>query len=96
MDEDLIHKALSSRFRRQVLVWLKNPGGSHPEGITSAGLSGREIEALGGLAQSTTSSHLKLLSSAGLVSVRRHGQTAIYSRNEEMIARFVANAAASL
>jgi DNA-binding transcriptional ArsR family regulator len=96
MNEDLIHKALSSPFRRQVVGWLKDPGASHPDGITSPGLSGREIEALGGPAQSTISSHLKLLSSAGLGTVCRHGQTAIYSRNEDTMARFAAKIAGSL
>ncbi|MGO4566298.1 ArsR/SmtB family transcription factor [Rhizobium sp. 2YAF20] len=96
MNEDMIHKALSSPFRRQVLQWLKDPSTSSPGGISSVGLSGREIETLGGLSQSTTSTHLKLMCSAGLVTVRRHGQIAIFSRNEDTIAKFAATMTASL
>ncbi|MEQ9301930.1 MAG: metalloregulator ArsR/SmtB family transcription factor [Cyclobacteriaceae bacterium] len=38
-----------------------------------------EIEKQLGLSQSATSQHLKLLSDAGLVSVRKHGNFRIYS-----------------
>lgn len=91
IDENLIHKALSNPFRRDVLKWLKAPGEYFVQGYVDLGrgVPINAIHAHSGLSQSNVSAHVAVLIKAGLVVSTRVGQWAFLSRNEENIAAFL-------
>lgn len=89
LDEAL--KALSSPVRLAMLQWLKEPekhfsDQAHP---LEMGICARQFERCG-LSQSTVSAHLASLHKAGLITSQKIGQWIFYKRNEEAIARFLA------
>lgn len=89
---DEIMKALASPARREILGWLKNPAGQFSEQHYSfdLGVCAGKIYEKSALSQSTVSAHLASLQRAGLVSTRKVGQWIFYSRNEAVIAAFLA------
>jgi len=91
IDVDLIYKALANGFRRQVLMWLKEPDDFFAPGHIDFrhGVPPNVIHARSGLAQSTVSAHLTTLSEAGLLVSYRVGQWVLLSRNEKAIRAFV-------
>ncbi|MDR5761200.1 MULTISPECIES: helix-turn-helix domain-containing protein [unclassified Caballeronia] len=91
MNADLIHKALASPVRREILTWLKEP-----EGAFGSGLPIKAIQARSGLSQSTISAHVAAMIEAGLLVARHVGQFIIVSRNEEVIGAFIAELRSSL
>jgi DNA-binding transcriptional ArsR family regulator len=90
IDENLIHKALSSPFRREILKWLKTPDAHFAEGNLnlSHGVSVNSIHALSGLSQSTVSKHVAALVEAHLLIATRVGQWSFLARNETVIRDF--------
>lgn len=89
MDRDTILKALAHPARRDMLSWLREPekhfaGQAHP---LSMGVCASQFERCG-LSQSTVSTHLSTLVSAGLLKQRKVGQWVFYSRDEEAIDAF--------
>jgi DNA-binding transcriptional ArsR family regulator len=91
MNADLIHKALASPVRREILAWLKEP-----EGALGCGLPIKAIQARSGLSQSTVSAHVAAMIAAGLLVARHVGQFIIVSRNEKVIGAFIAELRSSL
>jgi DNA-binding transcriptional ArsR family regulator len=91
MDIDAIHKALANPVRRQILAWLKQPEQyfSDQEHGLNLGVCAGLIDRRCGLSQSTVSAHLATLQKAGLISSKRVGQWAFFSRNEETIQAFI-------
>lgn len=92
MDRDTIMKALAHPARREMLSWLREPekhfsGQAHP---LSMGVCASQFERCG-LSQSTVSTHLSTLVSAGLLTQSKVGQWVFYSRNEDTIAAFRAS-----
>ncbi|SMH53337.1 ArsR/SmtB family transcription factor [Mesorhizobium australicum] len=92
MDRDTILKALAHPVRRDMLSWLREPekhfaGQAHP---LSMGVCASQFERCG-LSQSTVSTHLSTLVSAGLLKQRKVGQWVFYSRDEEAIDAFRAS-----
>jgi ArsR family transcriptional regulator len=90
IDANLIHKALASPFRREILKWLKT---SHDAFVQQRadfryGVPSSAIHARSGLSQSTVSAHVATLIEAGLVVPTRLGQWTFLSRNEEVIRAF--------
>jgi ArsR family transcriptional regulator len=91
IDTNLIHKALANPLRRDILMWLRAPVESFPDGYADfgRGVPVQAIHALSGLSQSTVSAHIAVLVEAGLLVPRRAGQWIFLSRNEDVIRRFV-------
>lgn len=92
LNENLIHKALASAFRREILQWLKAPDQYFAHGFTAphGGVPINAIHARSGLSQSTVSAHVATLVEAGLVVSTRVGQWMFLSRNEAVIGAFSA------
>ena len=92
VDENLIHKALSSSFRREILQWLKTPEQHFAHGYLDLGhgVPVNAIHARSGLSQSNVSAHVATLVEAGLLVSTRMGQWMFLSRNEEVIRAFAA------
>jgi len=85
-------KALSHQVRRDILSWLKQPelyfaDQTHP---LSLGVCAGKIEQKIGLSQSTVSAHLAVLQRAGFIQGQKIGQWIFYSRNEAVLATFLA------
>ena len=92
MDVDLIFKALANPTRRQILMWLKDPGrylSVEECGGFERGVCAGQIERLGNVSQSTMSSHLSVLQQAGLIQAQKHGQWSYFSRNEALIQHYI-------
>jgi ArsR family transcriptional regulator len=88
----LVLKALANPLRLQVLEWLQEPQAHFPPQVDGDlvrdGVCGDFIKDKLGLAASTTSRHLALLTDAGLlVTTRRRGWT-FYRRNDLAIDEF--------
>jgi ArsR family transcriptional regulator len=83
-------KALASKRRLQILVWLKRPRSHFPRQVDGDlvrdGVCGVLIAAKLGVSQPTASEHLKVLSQAGLVRGKRIKQWTFYRRDEKRIA----------
>ncbi|MCR5856151.1 helix-turn-helix transcriptional regulator [Mesorhizobium sp. J428] len=92
MDRDAILKALAHPARREMLGWLKEPETHFPDQKHphSMGVCANQFERCG-LSQSTVSTHLSTLVSAGLLTQSKVGQWVFYSRNEDTIAAFRAS-----
>jgi DNA-binding transcriptional ArsR family regulator len=90
IDENLIHKALANPFRREVLLWLKNPNEYFAQGPFDfrRGVPSNSIHARSGLAQSTVSAHVAAMVEARLLVSTRVGQWTFLSRNEDVIRAF--------
>ena len=89
MDRYAILKAVAHPVRRDILAWLKEPekhfaGQAHP---LEMGVCANQFERCG-LSQSTVSTHLATLVSAGLLKQRRVGQWVFYTRDEDAVAAF--------
>ena len=86
-------KALSNETRLNILGWLKDPkrhfGYQEVGDFREDGVCVSLIQKKSGLAQSTVSSYLALLTRAGLITAKRMGQWTYYRRNEEAIRKFV-------
>jgi DNA-binding transcriptional ArsR family regulator len=91
-DIDEVIKALAHPVRRQMLEWLKNPQKSFPSQAHSfeLGVCAGKINEKAQLSQSTISAHLATLQRAGLITPRKVGQWIFYSRNEDLIGKFLA------
>lgn len=72
-------QALADQTRREILSLLAS-------GPSSAGAIANRFE----LSLSTVSHHLSVLRLAGLIDVRRHGRTLIYSMDHDAIRQFLA------
>ncbi|MBJ2151615.1 helix-turn-helix transcriptional regulator [Paracoccus sp. IB05] len=96
MDEDLILKALAHPARRQMLAWMRKPEQHFPDQALphDLGICAGQF-ARCGLAQSSVSAHLAVLTAAGLIVRERIGQWVFYRRDEAVIAAF-RNAMAAL
>jgi DNA-binding transcriptional ArsR family regulator len=92
IDENLIYKALSNPFRREILRWLKTPSEYFVKGCIDlgCGVASNAIHARSGLSQSTVSVHVAVLIDAGLLVSTRVGQWMVLSRNEDAIRAFAA------
>lgn len=91
MDIALIHKALSSQVRRDILAWLKDPEKNFSQqahGFEN-GVCAGQIDARCGLSQSAVSAHLRLLKHADLVGSQKIGQWVFFYRNESTIEAFL-------
>lgn len=88
MNPEEILKALSHPARLKFLEWLKRPEShfcqDHP---FSMGVCANQFQ-ISGLSQSTVSSHLAVLQSAGLIRSKKVGQWVFFERNEETIDAF--------
>ncbi|MFM0326217.1 ArsR/SmtB family transcription factor [Caballeronia glebae] len=98
MNANLIHKALASPVRRDILAWLKTPADAFAQERIEfgQGVPSNAIQARSGLSQSTMSAHLSLLVDAGLLVSTRVGPFVLMSRNEEVIRAFVTQMHSSL
>ncbi|OAJ74052.1 ArsR family transcriptional regulator [Brevibacillus sp. SKDU10] len=95
MEPSLIYKALTNETRRQILLWLKNPGEFFDErpyfqqGLSfQIGVCVGDIQTKSGLAQSVISSYLLTMQKAGLLESERIGKWTYYRRNEKTIQEF--------
>ncbi|ATO50825.1 ArsR/SmtB family transcription factor [Brevibacillus laterosporus] len=95
MEPSLIYKALTNETRRQILLWLKNPGKFFDEkpylqqGLSfQIGVCVGDIQTKSGLAQSVISSYLLTMQKAGLLDSERIGKWTYYRRNEKTIQEF--------
>ena len=83
-------KALANERRLQILAWLKQPRAHFPRQVAGDlvrdGVCGVFIAEKLGISQPTASEHLKVLSRAGLVRVKRIKQWTFYKRDEKRIA----------
>ena len=82
-------KALANDKRLQILSWLKEPREHFPpqvEGdLVKDGVCGVFIAQKLGVSQPTASEHLRVLTSAGLITPKRIKQWTFYKRNEKRI-----------
>jgi ArsR family transcriptional regulator len=92
METDLALRALSSRRRRQILEWLKQPKKHfRPQvdgDLVRDGVCGLLIAQKLKVSQPTASEHLRILTEAGLVRGKRIKQWIFYRRDEAGIAEF--------
>lgn len=92
MQPELALRALSSRRRRQILEWLKQPRKHfRPQvdgDLVKDGVCGLLIAEKLKVSQPTASEHLRILSEAGLVRCKRIKQWVFYRRDEAGIAEF--------
>lgn len=85
-----LFKMLSNEHRILILSWLKDPHAHfaiediEPE-VKDYGVCMSVIQKKAGISQSTTSSYLSSMVSAGLLKSVREGQWTYYKRNEEKI-----------
>ena len=91
VDVDEALKALANPVRREILAWLKNPEKEfkHQEHPYEFGVCVGKIYERTGLSQSTVSTHLSILQSAGLITPRKVGQWVFYKRDEAAIRAFL-------
>ncbi len=92
IDRSAVFKALASGPRLQILNWLKEPTANFPTQVDGDlvidGVCGDFIRDKLGMAASTTSRHLNVLTEAGLlVATRKKGWT-FFRRSEQAIDRF--------
>jgi DNA-binding transcriptional ArsR family regulator len=89
MDTDAILKALAHPVRRQMLAWLRAPEEHFQKQSLpyEMGVCAGQFERCG-LAQSSVSAHLAVLTAAKLIVPRRVAQRVLYARNEETITAF--------
>jgi ArsR family transcriptional regulator len=82
-------RALASDKRLLILEWLKTPRKHFPPqtygDLVDDGVCGVFIAAKLGVSQPTASSHLKVLTQAGLLRAKRIRQWTFYKRNEQRI-----------
>lgn len=82
-------RALANQRRLQILSWLKNPVAHFPPQVDGDlmkdGVCALFIAEKLGVSQPTASEHLRVLSQAGLLRVRRIKQWTFYQRDEERI-----------
>ena len=83
-------KALANEKRLQVLSWLKDPRKHFPPQVDGDlvrdGVCGVFIAEKLGVTQPTAGEHLRILTAAGLVRVKRIKQWTFYKRDEKRIA----------
>lgn len=93
-DDDVILKALAHPARRAMLAWLKQPEQHFPDQRhpLDMGVCAGQFERCG-LSQSSVSTHLATLATAGLITPQRVGQWVFYKRDEAAIAAFLARVA---
>jgi ArsR family transcriptional regulator len=89
MPIELAFKALASERRLQILEWLKEPRRHFPRQVdgdlVKDGVCGVLIAAKLGVSQPTVSTHLKVLTQAGLLRSKRIKQWTFYKRDEPSI-----------
>ena len=90
LDDDAFEralKALANPARVRILGWLKDPTSFPPqlEPAEDVGVCLKHIQARAGVSQSTASSYMAVLQSAGLVTSVRIGQWTHYRRDEQRI-----------
>src|SRR5271154_6267676 len=83
-------KALANDRRLLILEWLKEPTAHFPPQVDGDlerdGVCGALIAEKLGLSQPTLSSHMKIMTQAGLVRAKRVKQWTFYRRDENRIA----------
>jgi DNA-binding transcriptional ArsR family regulator len=83
-------KALANTRRLLILEWLKEPTAHFPPQVDGDlerdGVCGALIAAKLGLSQPTLSSHMKIMTQAGLIRAKRVKQWTFYRRDEKRIA----------
>jgi DNA-binding transcriptional ArsR family regulator len=91
MNDADMFQALSNDRRLQVLEWLKQPRRHFPPQVDGDlvrdGVCACSIADKLGISQPTLSEHMRILSHAGLVEVRRIKRWTFYKRNEKVLAR---------
>jgi DNA-binding transcriptional ArsR family regulator len=91
MNDADMFQALSNDRRLQVLEWLKQPRRHFPRQVDGDlvrdGVCACSIADKLGISQPTLSEHMRILSHAGLVEVRRIKRWTFYKRNEKVLAR---------
>jgi DNA-binding transcriptional ArsR family regulator len=84
-----VYRALASEKRLQILEWLKDPRAHFPEQVdgdlVDDGVCGLFIAQKLGVSQPTASVHLKIMTSAGLLTARKIRQWTFYKRDEKGI-----------
>lgn len=89
MEDITAIRALANQRRLQILSWLKNPVAHFPPQVDGDlmkdGVCALFIAEKLGVSQPTASEHLRVLSQAGLLRVRRIKQWTFYQRDEERI-----------
>src|SRR5215468_10176494 len=84
-----VAKALANERRLQILGWLKTPRAHFPPQVDGDlvrdGVCGVFIAEKLGISQPTLSTHMKILTQAGLVHAKRIKQWTFYRRNEQRI-----------
>jgi ArsR family transcriptional regulator len=89
---DRVLHAIADPTRRRILLVLKEGGESKtpaPKHIHASCLCGGDIEQRIRLSQPTISHHMGILTKAGLVEAKKHGQWRWYRRNESAIRQVV-------
>lgn len=90
MELAAILRALASDKRLQILDWLKDPVANFPPQVDGDlledGVCALFIAEKLGISQPTLSEHMKVLTSAGLVSAKRIKQWTFYRRDEARLA----------
>jgi DNA-binding transcriptional ArsR family regulator len=93
MNDADMFQALSNDRRLQVLDWLKQPRRHFPPQVDGDlvrdGVCACSIADKLGISQPTLSEHMRILSHAGLVEVRRIKRWTFYKRNEKVLARVI-------
>lgn len=88
-----VSKVLSNKTRLNIIKWLKMPEENFPPHVDIKGFNDgvcvRNIQIKAGLSQSTISTYLSLMQSAGLVIPTRHGKWTYYKRNEAVISEYI-------
>jgi DNA-binding transcriptional ArsR family regulator len=84
-----VFRALANEKRVQILEWLKHPRAHFPKQVdgdlVEDGVCGLFIAQKLGVSQPTASVHLKLMTSAGLLTAKKIRQWTFYKRNEQGI-----------
>jgi DNA-binding transcriptional ArsR family regulator len=84
-----VFRALASEKRLQILEWLKDPRAHFPEQVdgdlVDDGVCGIFLAEKLGVSQPTASVHLKVMTSAGLLTAKKIKQWTFYKRNEKGI-----------
>jgi ArsR family transcriptional regulator len=95
-----VFRALASEKRLQILEWLKDPRAHFPEQVdgdlVDDGVCGIFLAEKLGVSQPTASVHLKVMTSAGLLTAKKIKQWTFYKRNEKGIRAAKATLAKSL
>jgi ArsR family transcriptional regulator len=92
MTDPIALRAVANEKRLQILAWLKEPTLHFPPQVNGDlekdGVCGIFIADKLGVSQPTASEHLKILTQAGLVRVKRIKQWTFYMRDERRIRDF--------